>query len=300
MRKGDPSIDDVLAALRRAAERDGVEDVDAVVAQFATFVRAQAPHLASAPRRHGSGSRSGGGARTLALLGSAAVIAGLVAGVGTGRIANPLRSTTSATADASDGTSDDAPLPVGVTPNLGQGGGTAGSGATGVPAPGGVGDGGAVHPLESGGETLIEIGADDVVDSPVAAMTFSDPDAVVLDQGSAGPTDAAPVSPAAPAMTSPAVTSPAVTSPGDTTAPATTTTTTATTATTTTTATTATTTTVPSPTTTVPSPTTTAPLQESPAAPLADPPAGPPAATAAPAAPAAPAARDDGTGGDPA
>jgi hypothetical protein len=273
IRKGDPSIDDVLAALRRAAERDGVEDVDAVVAQFATFVRAQAPHLASAPRRHSSGSRSGGGARTLALLGSAAVIAGLVAGVATGRIANPLRSTTSATADASDGTSDDAPLPVGVTPNLGQGGGTAGSGATGVPAPGGAGDGGAVDPLQSGGETLIEIGADDVVDSPVAAMTFSDPDAVVLDQASAGPTDTSPVSPVSPAA--PAMTSPAVTSPGDTTAPATTTTTTTTT-------------------TTVPSPTTTAPLQESPAAPLADPPAGPPAAPAAPAAP------DDGTGGDPA
>ncbi len=58
---GDIPVERLLAQLRRAAEQDGVEDVDALVAEFATYVRAQAPRLASRHSMHAGGGHSGGG-----------------------------------------------------------------------------------------------------------------------------------------------------------------------------------------------------------------------------------------------
>ena len=78
---GDADIDALLGALRRAAEDDGVEDVDAVVAQFATFVRARAPHLASHHARHRTGRSSWGGATIAAGLLVAAAVGAVASGV---------------------------------------------------------------------------------------------------------------------------------------------------------------------------------------------------------------------------
>ena len=78
-------VEALLGALRTAAERDGVEDVDAVVAQFATFIRAQAPRLAT---------QRGPTRWTPSLTGmiSGAAVAAAAAGfvvIGTGVAANP-------------------------------------------------------------------------------------------------------------------------------------------------------------------------------------------------------------------
>lgn len=82
---GNVPVDALLAALRRAAEEDGVDDVDAVVAEFATFVRAQAPQLASAApsRRQGSGW-------TTAVLAAGALTTAAFGAVASGLVANPL------------------------------------------------------------------------------------------------------------------------------------------------------------------------------------------------------------------
>jgi molecular chaperone DnaK len=93
---GGVPVDALLAALRRAAEDDGVDDVDAVVAEFATFVRAQAPRLVSQrPRRSSHLSWSG------SLLAAGAMATAAFGAVASGLVANPFLGGTSSTSTAS-------------------------------------------------------------------------------------------------------------------------------------------------------------------------------------------------------
>lgn len=100
---GNVPVDALLAALRRAAEEDGVDDVDAVVAEFATFVRAQAPQLASAApsRRQGSGW-------TTAVLAAAALTTAAFGAVASGLVADPLFDTGASGSSSASGDVPDA------------------------------------------------------------------------------------------------------------------------------------------------------------------------------------------------
>ena len=215
-------VDALLAALRRAAEEDGVEDVDAVVAEFATFVRAQAPYLASSPAARRSTS-----SWTTALLAAGALTTAAFGAVASGVVPNPFLGTgTRAMADTSDASdASDAG-------DLGDGSGVDGAGVIVAPAVDGNGastpSGGA--PAGAGAHTA----------------TYTDPDflAVVAEQR-AEQTAETPVPPITtpssdPAGDATATTAPTVPAPDETTttqpADDTTTTTTTTTETTTTTA----------------------------------------------------------------
>ena len=147
---GDVPVDALLAALRRAAEQDGVEDVDAVVAEFATFVRAQAPQIAS----QRSTRRQNGPWATAALSAGVLVTAALGAVAG-GVVANPFLpgapddAAVSAAADEPTGLDADAT-------------GWSGDAATGTAAQGDAGTGG----VAAGGS--VDLGA----------ITSTDPDAL--------------------------------------------------------------------------------------------------------------------------
>ena len=172
--RGDVSVDAVLAALRRAAEDDGIEDVDAVVAEFATFVRAQAPHLASQRLQ-----RRPRGARWRTAAATVTIAAATVGAFTTGVVSNPFGTTSieaSAVSDVSDAfdvsdastagvgvdMSDTAPMP-------------GGAASTNTPAADGV-----------GAETIVDEPPVELAFS--ASMTFTDPDALALaEQQVAGP-----------------------------------------------------------------------------------------------------------------
>ena len=173
--RGDVSVDAVLAALRRAAEDDGIEDVDAVVAEFATFVRAQAPHLASQRLQ-----RRPRGARWRTAAATVTIAAATVGAFTTGVVSNPFLGTTSieasAVSDVSDAfdVSDASTAGVGVdmsdTAPM-----TGGAASTNTPAADGV-----------GAETIVDEPPVELAFS--ASMTFTDPDALALaEQQVAGP-----------------------------------------------------------------------------------------------------------------
>jgi len=172
--RGDVSVDAVLAALRRAAEDDGIEDVDAVVAEFATFVRAQAPHLASQRLQ-----RRPRGARWRTAAATVTIAAATVGAFTTGVVSNPFGTTSieaSAVSDVSDAfdVSDASTAGVGVdmsdTAPM-----TGGAASTNTPAADGV-----------GAETIVDEPPVELAFS--ASMTFTDPDALALaEQQVAGP-----------------------------------------------------------------------------------------------------------------
>lgn len=150
-------VDALLAALRRAAEEDGVEDVDAVVAEFATFVRAQAPYLASSPAARRSTS-----SWTTALLAAGALTTAAFGAVASGVVPNPFLGTgTRAMADASDASD---------AGDLGDGSGVDGAGVIVAPA------------VDGNGASTPSGGAPAGVGAPTA--TYTDPDflAVVAEQ----------------------------------------------------------------------------------------------------------------------
>lgn len=101
---GNVPVDALLGALRRAAEQDGVDDVDAVVAEFATFVRARAPHLATASSTRPA--RSGTWTTALLCVGAVATLA--IGAVTAGVVSNPLRAGRTATTATADAPSDPA------------------------------------------------------------------------------------------------------------------------------------------------------------------------------------------------
>ncbi len=173
---GKVQVDALLGALRRAAENDGVEDVDAVVAQFATFVRAQAPHLAVSAHTTPNRSRRGWATATLAVGAITAAIGAVV----TGAVPNPfLQSPAPASAVAAGG--ETAGLDAG--PVVVDGG---------VPSPGTPGgDAGAIAPATDPA-TVTEPGISEV---GAWQMVFSDPDAAPLADAASLP----PGDPTAPA-----------------------------------------------------------------------------------------------------
>jgi len=176
--RGDVSVDAVLAALRRAAEDDGIEDVDAVVAEFATFVRAQAPHLASQRLQ-----RRPRGARWRTAAATVTIAAATVGAFTTGVVSNPFLGTTSIEAsaasdvsdaseasDASDASTAGVRVDMSDTAPL-----TGGAASTNTPAADGV-----------GAETIVDEPPVELAFS--ASMTFTDPDALALaEQQVAGP-----------------------------------------------------------------------------------------------------------------
>lgn len=195
---GEIPVEALLAQLRRAAEQDGVEDVDAVVAEFATFVRAQAPRIAA--QRAG---RRSGVSWSSALLTAGALSVAAFGAVASGLVTNPFLPSTPSFASASDrdpsdgdasdddGSLEDDVLPV---PNVGEA----------------TSDG--QNPSQSPTDTASD-GATDVVAEPIPAieftetapMAFTDPDAlaVLAEQRSAGPTPPPSTTPVAPTTIAP-------------------------------------------------------------------------------------------------
>ena len=171
--RGDVSVDAVLAALRRAAEDDGIEDVDAVVAEFATFVRAQAPHLASQRLQ-----RRPRGARWRTAAATVTIAAATVGAFTTGVVSNPFVGTTSfeASADASDASDAPDASTAGVGVDMSDTAPmTGGAASTNTPAADGV-----------GAETIVDEPPVELAFS--ASMTFTDPDALAIaEQQVAGP-----------------------------------------------------------------------------------------------------------------
>jgi len=184
--RGDVSVDAVLAALRRAAEDDGIEDVDAVVAEFATFVRAQAPHLASQRLQHRPQ-----GARWRTAAATVTIAAATVGALATGVVSNPFLGTTSIEAsaasdvsdaseasDASDASTAGVRVDMSDTAPL-----TGGAASTNTPAADGVGV-----------ETIVDQPPVELAFS--ASMTFTDPDALAIaEQQVAGPVPTVPTVP---------------------------------------------------------------------------------------------------------
>jgi len=173
--RGDVSVDAVLAALRRAAEDDGIEDVDAVVAEFATFVRAQAPHLASQRLQHRPQ-----GARWRTAAATVTIAAATVGALATGVVSNPFLGTTSIEASAASDVSDVSAVSDASTAGVGVDMSdtapmTGGAASTNTPAADGV-----------GAETIVDEPPVELAFS--ASMTFTDPDALALaEQQVAGP-----------------------------------------------------------------------------------------------------------------
>ena len=190
---GEIPVEALLAQLRRAAEQDGVEDVDAVVAEFATYVRAQAPRIAAqrAGRRNGlsfSGALLTAGALSVAAFGA----------VASGLVTNPFLPSTPSGSDVSAGT-DDRDTGAGdlVLAGLDGTGGTSGAADDGQRDTG-TADGTATA------DTLADPAAATEF-TETAPMTFTDPDAlaVLAEQRSAGPTPPPSTTPVAPSTTAP-------------------------------------------------------------------------------------------------
>jgi hypothetical protein len=183
---GEIPVEALLAQLRRAAERDGVEDVDAVVAEFATYVRAQAPRIAAqrAGRRSGlswSGALLTAGALSVAAFGA----------VASGLVALPFLPSAASSADATArGADQDADDALGLTGLVGSDGTAAdGQASNGT----GTGDGSASTATATT-DALTEpapVGAF----AETAPMTFTDPDALGSQAPSCTTSSTTPVTP---------------------------------------------------------------------------------------------------------
>ena len=183
---GEIPVEALLAQLRRAAERDGVEDVDAVVAEFATYVRAQAPRIAAqrAGRRSGlswSGALLTAGALSVAAFGA----------VASGLVALPFLPSAAFSADATArGADQDADDALGLTGLVGSDGTAAdGQASNGT----GTGDGSASTATATT-DALTEptpVGAF----AETAPMTFTDPDALGSQAPSCTTSSTTPVTP---------------------------------------------------------------------------------------------------------
>lgn len=205
---GEIPVEALLAQLRRAAERDGVEDVDAVVAEFATFVRAQAPRIAAQRAgRHSGLSWSG------ALLTAGALSVAAFGAVASGLVTNPFLPSAASSADATARDADqDADDALGLTGLVGSDG-TAADGQT--PNGTGTGDGSA----STATATTVALTEPTPVGAfaETAPMTFTDPDAL----GSQAPSASCTTSSTTPVAPSTSAADPADPACTPTTAPAT-------------------------------------------------------------------------------
>ena len=188
---GEIPVEALLAQLRRAAEQDGVEDVDAVVAEFATFVRAQAPRIAA--QRAG---RRGGMSWSGALLTAGALSVAAFGAVASGLVTNPFLPSLPASADATAGDADqDADDALVLAGPVGSGD----AAADGQASNGAAATGDTLAP-----EVLVET-APAIEFAETAPMNFTDPDALAMlaEQRSAGPTPTPTSTPAAPETSEP-------------------------------------------------------------------------------------------------
>jgi hypothetical protein len=184
--------DALLSALRQAAEKDGARDVEAVVAHFATYVRAQAPHLAVTDHRPTPRHRRrvAPAATVVATL----AIAGGLGAVASGAVANPFERSPAAVAAPDPGGPGDLPVA--------GGGGTGTNRAT-------PGAGGELEPVP---ETTAPV--DPAIAEVVSwQMVFSDPSTALAGVGSDPAQPPAPPTTVSP-TTVPATTVPATTVPG--------------------------------------------------------------------------------------
>ncbi len=187
---GEIPVEALLAQLRRAAEQDGVEDVDAVVAEFATFVRAQAPRIAAqrAGRRSGMSWSS-------ALLSAGALSVAVFGAVASGLVTNPFLPSTPSYAGATDRDATDRAGGIDGDVLVVSPGGVTSDGAGSAPGP--ANDAAATDPfVEPAPATEF---------AETTPMTFTDPDALALlaEQRSAGPTPPPSTTPVAPSTTAP-------------------------------------------------------------------------------------------------
>lgn len=173
-------VDALLAALRRAAEEDGVEDVDAVVAEFATFVRAHAPHLASAQV-----TRRSTPSWTTALLAAGALTTAAFGAVASGIAPNPfLGQGSRASAATADGQDADAP-PASIDAVVAGAGATASG--TGSP---GVGDATAAPSITYSDPDFLAVVAEqraEIPDQTLPTITTPTPVTTATTNGSATP-----------------------------------------------------------------------------------------------------------------
>ncbi len=186
---GDIPVEKLLAQLRRAAEQDGVEDVDGLVAEFATYVRAQAPRLASQHTMHSGrghsggghpgGGRAAGGSKSTALLVVSAVLVLAFGATVSGAIPNLLRPASSTSSHAATSTAE------GVTQDPGSN-----EADPSTPASGAATQAPDASPVA---------GQPDAAGADPVPLYSTDPDAlaVLAEQRSEAPTPAAPT-PAAP------------------------------------------------------------------------------------------------------